>query len=67
MTTFMDQLMSGETTIDEFPEYVAAWHAHPTFDGEVYEYLGLTEDEYLRVAVDPQELYAVIAERSRLR
>lgn len=67
MPTFMDQLMSGEAVAEDFAEYVAAWHCHPSFDGEVYEYLGMSEQVYLRVAVDDRALEDVVAERRNRR
>lgn len=60
---FMNQLLSGSATLDQFPDYVAKWHDDDSYDGEVYDYLGLTWPEYKLVVLDESRLRYVAAAR----
>lgn len=44
--TFIDKCVSGETTIDQIDDYIDEWHVSKEDNGELYEFLGLTEEEY---------------------
>lgn len=63
--SYIDALLGGLSSIDEFRDYVARWHA-TDFGAtvpEVYEYLGLTWEEYALVVLDESRLRFVAAAR----
>ncbi|WP_076264024.1 hypothetical protein [Intrasporangium flavum] len=65
--TYIDALLAGSATMDDFRAYVEAWHRADFPEGqavpEVYEFLGLTWDEYRFVALDETRLRYVAAAR----
>ena len=64
--TYIDALLDGRASIDEFRDYIARWHEEAFSGGpapEVQEYLGLTWDEYRLVALDESRLRFVAAAR----
>jgi hypothetical protein len=60
--TFLDALLAGTATEPDIYDYVEAWH-----DGDgktpIHTFLGMTEAEYARWAVEPSELTHIIAAR----
>jgi hypothetical protein len=63
--SFVDALLRGHATVDEYDDYVDAWHGLPdTLDvPELHEYLGLSWDEYQVVARDANAFRFVAAAR----
>lgn len=64
--SYIAELLSGRATIEQFSDYVADWHAADFREGEapeVFEYLGLTWEEYAFVVMDPARLRFVAAAR----
>lgn len=62
-SSYMDKLLAGLVTLGQFPDYVAKWHDDDSYDGAVYDYLGLTWPEYQLVALDETRLRYVAAAR----
>jgi DNA-directed RNA polymerase specialized sigma subunit len=42
---FIEQLKNGMVTVEAIDDFVDAWHESDS-DLEIYEYLGMTEEEY---------------------
>jgi hypothetical protein len=57
---FMDLLVSGRAFLDDVDDYVSAWHdapgTSPVASQELYEFLGITHDEYQLWAEKPESL-----------
>jgi len=62
--TFMDLAIDGRVMPDEIDEFVEDWHKCGG-DEEVFEYLGMTFDEYSLWVMDPRLIDVVIASRKR--
>lgn len=45
MSSFVDDVISADAILDEIDDYLNDWHNSNT-DATVYEYLGMTEEEY---------------------
>lgn len=65
--TFVDALLHGHATVDEYDDYVAAWHALPDEPStpELHEYLGVSWDEYQVVARNANAFRFVAAARKQ--
>jgi len=65
--SFVDALLQGHATVDEYEEYVDAWHELPdTPDApELHTFLGLSWDEYQVVARDANAFRFVAAARKK--
>lgn len=44
-STFAEKYLNGEVLLDEIDDFVDEWH-ESDLDCEIYEYLGLTQEEY---------------------
>lgn len=65
-STFVDNLLSGVATIDEYDDYVDSWHDGPGLTGEapsLAHYLGLSDEEYAVVFRNPALVRIVAAAR----
>jgi len=61
--SFFQRYMSAELSAEDIDEHIDAWHEKP--DGkEIFEFLGLTEEEYSLWLYDPDSL-AEIAQARR--
>jgi hypothetical protein len=62
---FIDRCLTGEVLLDEIDDFVDRWHANPD-DMELYDYLGMTTEEYsLWVRVPDALAYIVTARHHR--
>jgi hypothetical protein len=43
--TFLEQYMNGEVLAEDIDDFVDAWHQN-SGEKEIFEYLGMTRDEY---------------------
>jgi hypothetical protein len=62
VATFMDLAVDGRVMADEIDNYVEAWH-DSNRDCEVFEFLGMTFEEYSLWVMDPELINIVIASR----
>ena len=53
--TFIDLYLSGKCVPEDIDDFVDAWHERPGKQ-ELYEFLGMTEDEYSLWVRDPDVL-----------
>ena len=60
--TFMDLAIDGRVMADEIDEFVEAWHGSDSQD-EVFDFLGMTFEEYSLWVMDPSLINIVIASR----
>ena len=60
--TFMDLAIDGRVMADEIDEFVEAWH-HSDSKDEVFDFLGMTFDEYSLWVMDPGLINVVITSR----
>lgn len=44
--TFVDKVKKGLCSIDDIDDYIDKWHDEYQGNLKLYEYLGMTEDEY---------------------
>lgn len=63
MVTFIDQCLSGEVLLDEIDDFIDKWHdGEEGEDLELFEYLGMSEGEYIlwssMPSILPQIIYA---------
>lgn len=60
---FLDLLIAGRARPEDVDDWVEAWH--DAYDGplELHEYLGMTEAEYDRWALDAGALAGIVAAR----
>ena len=47
---FIDDVLAGRATYDDLNEYFEQWHKGGGYGVEVYEYLGLTSEQYAKWA-----------------
>jgi len=60
--TFIDLCADGFLLIDDIDDYVDMWHESDNED-ELYDFLGMTRQEYRLWVHDPDMLYHIIAAR----
>lgn len=60
--TYMDELLDGEAFLEEIDDYIDEWHDSDT-DQEIYEYLGMTEEEYGLWVEDDSVLKSIVFAR----
>jgi hypothetical protein len=61
--TFLQMYLNGKVLDEDIDDYVAQWHSNPG-NQELYEFLGLTRDEYSLWLRDPDVLpYIALARR----
>lgn len=53
--TFLELYLNGEVLADEIDDFVDEWHANPGVN-EIYEFLGMTKEEYSLWLRDPESL-----------
>lgn len=46
MSNFINDVINADAILDEIDDYIEKWHDSDT-DCSVFEYLGMTEEEYL--------------------
>lgn len=59
-SNFIQNCLSGEAFLDEIDDYVEEWHKGGT-GMRLYEFLGMTQDDYSLWAKDPDSLSLIIA------
>ena len=60
--TFFDAYLAGRAVADEVDDFVEAWHENPRGQ-EIYEYLGLSREEYEQWVKDPDVLPRIAESR----
>jgi DNA-directed RNA polymerase specialized sigma subunit len=53
--TFMEQYINGEVLAEDIDDFIDAWHRNPE-NKEIFEYLGMTMEEYSIWLRDPDVL-----------
>lgn len=53
--SFLDLYLNGEALAEDIDDYIDEWHAKPG-DQEIYDFLGLSRDEYSLWLRDPDVL-----------
>ena len=65
-TSFIDVCISGDAFLDEVDDYVDAWHDDNTLEAvELYEYLGMTWQEYSLWITNPNILGSIVNARRK--
>ncbi|MGW6927376.1 hypothetical protein ACWGA9_39990 [Streptomyces sp. NPDC054950] len=64
--TFVSAALSGRASIDDLDDYIDDWHDEGS-DLPLYEYLGMTRDEYRLCTERPEALRLVLAARKKGR
>lgn len=62
MTTFVDDVLAGRTTLDRVDDYVDRWHDSDS-QGELRDFLGLSPAEYDEWIADAGALAAIVGAR----
>jgi hypothetical protein len=62
-TDFLSLVLAGKVRLDEIDDYVSHWHAGGS-KLELYEYLGMTWDEYAIWVTAPEELHCIVESRA---
>lgn len=66
--TFKEKYLSGECDLDAIEQYTAQWHKQPDDGIDLYEYLGLTHDEYSAyLQVDTSSKFESLMDAQRRR
>ncbi len=64
--SFIDKCISGDAFLDEVDDYVDAWHDNSSSeDVELYEYLGMTWQEYSLWITNPNILGLIVDARRK--
>jgi hypothetical protein len=61
-SSFMDLVLQGRVLSDEIDDFVERWHDNDSTE-EIYEYLGLTFEEYSLWVSDPDNIDIIIYAR----
>jgi hypothetical protein len=61
-TTFVEKCLSGEAVADEIDDYIDQWHEE-CGTGELYEFLGFTQEEYALWVDRPEALGQILDAR----
>ncbi len=62
MTTFVDDVLAGRTTLDRVDDYVDRWHDGDS-EGELRDFLGLSPAEYDAWIADAGALTKIVSAR----
>ena len=62
MSSFVEECLTGDATVDEIDNWVAAWHKGDD-DRDIHEFLGLTPDEYALWVEQPASLSYILFSR----
>lgn len=62
--TFVEALRQGLADYDDIDDYIDAWH-NSSFQGEVYEFLGMTKQQYFKWGEDENYLKQVFPKGSK--
>ena len=54
--TFVEKVKKGLCSIDDIDDYIDKWHDEYQGNLKLYEYLGMTEDEYEKWLTNPDSL-----------
>ncbi|RYE30658.1 MAG: hypothetical protein EOP42_11850 [Sphingobacteriaceae bacterium] len=60
MSDFIQDCLSDKATINDIDDYIDIWHTSDNED-ELYQFLGMTEDEYSIFVTNPSYLSSIIA------
>ena len=52
---FIDDVLSGKASYDDLNKYFEQWHKNGGYGVKVYEYLGLTREQYAKWAWNEEE------------
>lgn len=63
MKTFIEKCIAGEANLEEIDDYVEKWHNGDGRNMELYEYLGMTKQEYSVWMLKPNEIENIINDR----
>lgn len=65
--TYVTRVLAGDASYDDIEDYISAWHNapddSPATELEVYEFLGLTWDEYRLWGEHPESLCFIFRAR----
>lgn len=62
-TSFIDLCVEGKALPEEINDYVAEWHASVS-NQPIYDFLGMTQQEYRKWVRDPGTLSSIIMARA---
>lgn len=58
--TFIEKCCAGKAGPEDVHDHVQAWHAGDGADAELYEYLGMTKQEYFDWVADHENLKGIV-------
>jgi hypothetical protein len=61
---FVELCLAGDVLMDEIDDYVHAWHTGDTKES-IYDFLGMTREEYDLWVEQPRSLRLILAARER--
>jgi len=64
-TSFIDKCINGDSLLDEVDDYVDAWHDDTSDNAELYQYLGMTWQEYSLWVTNPNILGEIVDARRK--
>lgn len=64
--TFVSAALSGRASVDDLDDYIDDWHDEGS-EISIYEYLGMTQDEYRLCTERPEALRLILSARKKGR
>lgn len=66
ITTFIEKCLNGDVLCDDIDDYIDIWHESDSED-ELFEFLGMTREEYALWVKDPDALPQIIANHQPIK
>jgi hypothetical protein len=63
---FFDRFLRGEVSAEDIDDFIDAWHDNPE-KSEIFEFLGMTREEYALWLRDPEALPQIAQARRPVR
>lgn len=63
-SAFLEMYLAGKLSADDIDDYIDEWHRDPR-GKQIFEYLGMTRDEYSSWVRDPEILPEIAAARRK--
>ncbi|MEW6237245.1 MAG: hypothetical protein AB1656_17820 [Candidatus Omnitrophota bacterium] len=63
--TFIEKCLKGSALLDEIDDYIDAWREDESGEEELYEFLGMTKEEYSLWVTDPDVLPFIVMARKQ--
>ena len=63
MSNFIEKCISGEVKYQEINDFIEVWHKSKSKSKPIYEFLGMTYEEYVMWVKNPDSLLSIINDR----